>query len=509
MLCNTGYGNFEKRIHLPCDMSTSEFDKYKVDHLFLLIGENPLPNYVAAQILLKEDGTVYLVHSTDTTSKAACLERNLKGVNVKLISLKTHEANSCVIKNKIQTEVKNILTKHPKHTFGLNYTGGTKAMSVHGYRALFEASGVQNPVFSYLDARSLQMFIDRDNDSPKAEAVDIKLSLEKIFDLHDLRWDKEPITVPILPELAIEFAKLHTDKKVVFAWRWWCDNVLKPATKVFKKKLNKPPEWEWKKDNQIDKVALKADIAVQNLNKALLDYLKQPEEGKSLLELFQDDNYKRLKDLCDFYNGLWIPEYLPHIEKVTQLLKERKYLGESDPELSLKQFTEKAQLEKPEHSCQWLEKPRKSCQWLDGIWLEHYVLHQLQELSRKFPGLINDSGMSFNVKDTKKEKFEFDVAFVKNYQLFALSCTTDASKSLCKSKLFEAYIRAQQLGGEQARVALVCCYDNPEELEAELKVDTEVKKEDPKIIVFGCKHLDDIQKYIKDWIDDNNRYYAP
>ncbi|PLZ35119.1 hypothetical protein CBP10_04245, partial [Fischerella thermalis WC558] len=72
-------------------MSTSEFDKYKVDHLFLLIGENPLPNYVAAQILLKEDGTVYLVHSTDTTSKAACLQRNLKGVKVKLISLKTHE----------------------------------------------------------------------------------------------------------------------------------------------------------------------------------------------------------------------------------------------------------------------------------------------------------------------------------------------------------------------------------------------------------------------------------
>ncbi|MFN6486347.1 MULTISPECIES: hypothetical protein [unclassified Nostoc] len=228
-------------------MNTSEFEPYKVDHLFLLIGENPLPNYVAAQILLKEDGTVYLVHSTDTTSKAACLERNLKGVNVKPISLGRHEANSCVIKDKIQTEVKNILKKYPKHTFGLNYTGGTKAMSVHGYRALFEASGVENPQFSYLDARSLQMFIDRENDSPKAEAVDIKLSLKEIFDLHDLRWETEPITVPILPELAIEFAKLHTcknntDKSIVIAWRWWCDNLLKPATKVFKKKLNKPPE---------------------------------------------------------------------------------------------------------------------------------------------------------------------------------------------------------------------------------------------------------------------------
>lgn len=32
-------------------MTTSEFDNYKVDHLFLLIGENPLPNYVAARTL--------------------------------------------------------------------------------------------------------------------------------------------------------------------------------------------------------------------------------------------------------------------------------------------------------------------------------------------------------------------------------------------------------------------------------------------------------------------------
>lgn len=488
-------------------MSTAE-PYYKVDHLFLLVGENPLPNYIAAKMLLQEDGTVYLVHSEDTAPKADCLKRRLKPVNVEFISLGKSEANPSVIRDEIQKQVEKILKKHPDHTFGLNYTGGTKAMSVHSYRALFEASGVDNAKFSYLDARSLQMLIDRENGSPQQEPVNEKLSLEEIFDLHDLRWesDKKPVPDPILPELAIEFAKLHTDPSLVIAWRWWCDHVMKPATKVLKKKQNKPPEWEWKKESQIDKVILKPDIAVQKLNESLQESFKQPEDGKSLLEAFQQENFKTVKEFVNFYNALWIPEYTPQIEKVTKLLVQEKYLSESDIDLSLNQFAEKSKqsADKPH-----LEKSKDACRWLDGLWLEHYALHQIQALSKSNPGLINDSGMSFKVKDAKKEKFEFDVAFVKDYQLFALSCTTDASKGLCKSKLFEAYIRARQLGGEQARVALVCCYDKPKDLANEMKVETEIDKKDPKVAVFGCKELDNLYVHIKNWIEEINRYYAP
>src|SRR5919199_399892 len=496
-------------------MSTSEAD-YKVNHLFLLVGENPLPNYIAAKMLLKEGGTVYLVHSTDTAPKADCLKRRLESINFELISLGKSEADSSVIRQKIQTCVGKILEKHSDTTFGLNYTGGTKAMSVHSYRALFEASGVDNAKFSYLDARSLQMLIDRENNSPKPEPVNEKLSLEEIFDLHDLRWEsgKKPVSDPILPELAIEFAKLHTAPSLVIAWRWWCDNVLKPAAKVLKKKQNKPPEWEWKKDDLIDKVILKPEIAVQKLNEALQESLKQSEDGKLLLETFHKENFKPLKELVNFYNALWISEYTPHIEKVTKLLVQGGYLGESEVELSLKQMAEiskqisEASEQSDEQEKPYLEKSKEACQWLDGLWLEHYTLHQVQEISKSHPGWINDSGMSFKVKDAKKEKFEFDVAFVKDYQLFALSCTTDASKGLCKSKLFEAYIRARQLGGEQARVALVCCYDKPKDLADEMKVDTEVDRKDPKIAVFGCKELDNLHVHIKNWIEEINRYYA-
>ncbi|AFZ28138.1 hypothetical protein Cylst_6172 [Cylindrospermum stagnale PCC 7417] len=36
----------------------SNLNDYKVKHLFLLVGENPLPNYIAARTLLENDGTV-------------------------------------------------------------------------------------------------------------------------------------------------------------------------------------------------------------------------------------------------------------------------------------------------------------------------------------------------------------------------------------------------------------------------------------------------------------------
>ena len=35
------------------------------EHLFLLIGKNPLPNWVAARLLLRDEGRLYLVHSPD------------------------------------------------------------------------------------------------------------------------------------------------------------------------------------------------------------------------------------------------------------------------------------------------------------------------------------------------------------------------------------------------------------------------------------------------------------
>lgn len=89
---------------------------------------------------------------------------------------------------------------------------------------------------------------------------------------------------------------------------------------------------------------------------------------------------------------------------------------------------------------------------------------------------------------------------MRDYQLFALSCTTTDKHSLCKQKLFEAALRARQLGGAEARVALVCCHDRPELLKAELEIVTR----DRKLAVFGRQDLEHLSQKIADWIGQNN-----
>ena len=87
---------------------------------------------------------------------------------------------------------------------------------------------------------------------------------------------------------------------------------------------------------------------------------------------------------------------------------------------------------------------------------------------------------------------------MRGYQLFAISCTTSKKRSLCKSKLFEASIRAQQMGGSEARVALMCCFEDSESLKSEL---ASLLGEN-QVTVFGREHLDDLPKAIFQWINE-------
>jgi hypothetical protein len=156
---------------------------------------------------------------------------------------------------------------------------------------------------------------------------------------------------------------------------------------------------------------------------------------------------------------------------------------------------------------QGLTTLESACKWLDGEWLEHYVLQQVQKIPKEFA--IHDSATSFWIKNPinpKNTKFQFDVAFMRGYQLFAISCTTIDRKFDCKSKLFEAFIRARQLGGDEARVALVCCVNQADAnaLETEivnvLNPTPDSGKRDYKIAVFGRDDLLNLSERIAEWI---------
>jgi hypothetical protein len=95
--------------------------------------------------------------------------------------------------------------------------------------------------------------------------------------------------------------------------------------------------------------------------------------------------------------------------------------------------------------------------WLGGGWLEHCALLAMQKCTQK-SGLC-DYGRNVEPRSSQR-KFETDVLAIQGYQLYLVSCYTGTDRGRAKLKLFEASVRAQQLGGNEARVALLCAGDD-------------------------------------------------
>lgn len=402
---------------------------YQANHLFLLMGENALPNCVAALTLLKPGGTPYLIHTNRTQLQAERLAIILSEFPhlkpAQLINLGNHQGDAYAIRQAIQ-----VIAQDLSGTVGLNYTGGTKPMSVHAYRILSQIH--PQAVFSYLDSNTLEMMIDQDSKPGVCFKVAPRLSLEQLFQLHGLVWraDQPPIVKPIQAIAATKLVYLHQSKDNMKIWRGWCNRELRQDGK------NKYSRW------------------------------KEEWELKQLL-----------------------PRSLVNLTGSFQQILQQHFGVNADT------LTLQAALEHGFNSI------TQFCEWLDGTWLEHYTLAQIQQISALAD--IHESRLSFRIQDPVRpiswDKFEFDVAFMRHYQLFAISCTTTESRSLCKQKLIEANLRARQLGGIEARVALVCCHHNPEFLRTELEVATRNRK----IAVFGRSDLPNLGQKIINWVKQN------
>jgi hypothetical protein len=71
-----------------------------------------------------------------------------------------------------------------------------------------------------------------------------------------------------------------------------------------------------------------------------------------------------------------------------------------------------------------------------------------------------------------------------------------------KKRLFEAYIRARQLGGDEACVALVCCAKDHEKLQEEMRRDVHAPQ---RIRVFGHQDLPELANQLSMWIQKESR----
>lgn len=409
----------------------ANIEDFKSHHLFLLMGENPLPNAIAVLTLLCDGGVPYLIHTKRTHAQAHYLANVLQDFppfqSAQFINLGESHAEASVIRQKIQAIAKTITGQ-----IGMNYTGDTKVMAVHAYRAI-EAVHPQAK-FSYLDSNTLEMMIDEDEAPSLRLKVSPPLTLEQLFRLHGLSWQptNPPGDRPIQAEAAAKLAQFYQSNDLRKAWQQWCHQTLRPYTKDAYN--------HWRTEAELQTVP---PLAIGSLPSIIRE------------ELFATYLHTEAQEL-------WL---------------------QAAPKLGFDSITQ-------------------FCAWLDGTWLEHHTLSEIQQIA---PTLnIHDSRISFNIRDPLKPyqswaKFEFDVAFMQGYHLFALSCTTATGRSQCKQKLMEASVRARQLGGSEARIALVCSYQHPDSLRSELEVATRNRK----IAVFGRSDLPNLGQKIINWVKQN------
>lgn len=344
--------------------------------LILLVGSNPLPNYLAACAL--RPSRVALVHTKETKGAKDRLRIKLArtlGEGIAIEDLFVEDA-SCAMT--VRRALDPLMSRDKNRDVWLNYTGGTKVMATHA-RLAFSCSGGQPKHASYLDEGDInheaRLRFDDGNSKSLSEYPDIPLALDTVLVLHDIthrpREAKSP--APTIDDAREILSKVVGDTSL--------------AEKLYGERQR-------------------------------LERLGNP--NKATAEPFCASRYGMMLSLEEF----------PTSEQL-------------------------AALQNASEKKSWFK------QWygfIGGEWLEEWLGAQIHALQlAPVPEITVGVNAS---RGEQQAKLEVDVAVIRGYRSYFVSCTTDASKPICKSKLFEVAVRSRQLGGDLARAALVCLGDD-------------------------------------------------
>lgn len=391
---------------------SNPFNDYQTDILFLLVGSNPLPDYVATHLLAKD--TVVLLHSTRTTRVAERLARQLRKErqNLAVHFYTVPESDGPVIASEVEKAVRSFPAGK---TVGLNYTGGTKPMAVYSYRSLVQMS--LRTVFSYLDARTLSMVIDPGSGPVQRIPVgrQISMTLEQIASLHGYEI-KESRKSPRNKLIADAIAQVHLAPDGMQQWRDW-------------------------------------------------------------LNTWSSSSGASLPDMNRF------PALTPVIQAFAHVC--RGSATESGVAAAL-----------------GFQRLNQCGKYFVGGWLEDYVLDALTQVSQQLH--VDDYACEILLRASRQPDFELDAALTIGYQLFAISCIVTEKKSAAKEHFLELFIRAGQLGGDEARFAAVTFCDNSN-VKALYSEVTEAWDAVGKIRVFGRHHIRNLSAHLLQWFRDANQ----
>jgi hypothetical protein len=414
-------------------------------HLFLLIGTNPVPNWVATRLLLADNGQLYLVHSDDVQSVAQRLARYLVNNPKYLPPIYVRVANPYKADD-VYEAIKKKLKNITHGSVGLNYTGGTKVMATHSHRAAKAELpvGLAPVTFSYLEASTCTMRFDTRQEFAVGLVENCSLSLVELFKLHEEYLVGTP-TKKVRAEPVLDLmVGLHLDHQQRQKWRNLCEDHLR---------------YEW----------------VRPTNRPR----------------------KKRGDILNEADAADVPlNFAGQFSRITDALSPTGSSGS----LTLGDLAQ--------NNSHGFKTAEEIAEWLDGKWLEHYVLKFLNERQAQYRlhdfGRNIDANLE-RKESTRRDKFEADVAAMRGYQLHLISCYSGADKSRCKQKLFEVFTRARQLGGDESRAALVCSFDDPRAIELEVGEVWDMKG---RIKVFGKRDLLSLGDRLQGWFDSGAKEWT-
>ena len=332
-------------------------DREQVDSLILLVGSNPLPNYLAAMAL--KPSTIHLVHTEETKEPK---DRLHDALSADLGSSVTIGGDAFVdepfIASAVGDKIRDLIAKcNAPH---VHYTGGTKVMSAHALKAFYEKGGRPENA-SYLDEAQTCLRFDGNLPSRSLSDCGVTLTLDRILQLHGVtRRPRSPVNGGPKP----------SDVQAI------------------------------------------ATVVLQRPQVASCLY----GERKRL----EDGSFSEAKETpCNAFDygvALSAP-VIPPTEGMNKKCFDT-----------------------------W-------CKFIGGEWLEDWVAARIAAVGLTDVPQIT-VGLNCSRAGTERP-FEVDVAVIRGQRSYFISCTTDMTRSICKSKAFEILVRARHMGGDLARSALV------------------------------------------------------
>lgn len=445
--------------------------------LILLIGSNPLPDFVVAKYLMSDhradEGTLpvpdfFVLLCSNGTKDFANTLLNQLGIRDKsrLANLGNDEHDRKNIFDKLDDALEPVINQ--LQTLHLNYTGGRKTMAVHSYfktAAIASSQLSVRTIFSYLNPDSFKLVLDESGNCFPTESdlrSRVEVSIEDLFELHGMKYESSqpdmtfPQSIINLENFKNDMLKEFSQPKKEIKQRWLCKfDKLKIEQKLIADKFKKKYD----------------TIQVEPLYKMKPDG-RTPDPEKKFYGISDYNN-------DGFFNGI----------------------GDDFPSL-IKLFPNNqfdTAMKEP------VETFKRLIGFFNGTWLEDYILETLKFL--KSSGKIAYDKIQKSVRATyEKREIEVDIIVIRGYQMFLISCTTDSGIGRCKLKAFEAIFRSEQLGGDLSQVLFISCLPidpPPKEPKNEnnlrtLEKDIQSFHASQQYRLLGIDHLRDTTKLYKE-----------